>query len=115
MDRKLHILCTCEHGNNRSVHFAHILKYVIGFETMTVGLAYHSEETLDMMFKWADVIIVVEDKMLAMVPEKYRDKIKFYNIGEDKYPRPFNKELYQKAKEIMFADPITNEYPLTNE
>lgn len=104
---KKHILCVCEHGNNRSVHFAHILKYVDNFETLTAGLAYHSKETLEMLFAWSDIIVVPEQKLLTMIPEEHKSKIKFYNIGEDIYPRPFNKILYAKAKELMNADKIT--------
>jgi len=101
------ILCTCAHGNNRSVTMAHILKYVPGFETMTIGLEYHTPETKKMMFEWADKILVPEEKLLTLIPEEYKHKVKFYNIGEDKYPRPFNKELYAKAKALMEADKIT--------
>ena len=106
MDKKLHILCVCEHGNNRSVTMAHILKYVPGFETMTIGLSYHTPETQKMMFEWADRIVVPEDKLLALIPEEYKSKIKFYNIGEDVYPRPFNPVLYKRAKDLMDKDHI---------
>ena len=105
MDKK-HILCVCEHGNNRSVTMAWLLKYVENFETMTIGLNYHSDETKKMMFEWADVITVPEDKLLLMIPEEYKHKVKFYPIGEDFYPRPFNKVLLAKAKQLMEADPI---------
>lgn len=86
---------------------AHILKYVPGFETLTAGLVYHSSETLKMLFDWADVITVPEDTLLELIPEEYKAKVKFYNIGEDVYPRPFNKELYARAKALMEADKIT--------
>jgi len=105
-NNRMKILCTCEHGNNRSVTMAHILKYVPGFETMTIGLSYHSEETKKMMFEWADKILVPERKLLALIPKEYESKVKFYDIGEDIYPRPFNKILYDKAKKIMEADKI---------
>ncbi len=101
-----HILCVCEHGNNRSVTMAHILKYTDNFETLTAGLAYHTPETLKMLFDWAEVIVVPEYKLLSLVPEQYKSKIKYYNLGEDKYPRPFNMILYNKAKEIMRRDKI---------
>ncbi|MEK7180371.1 MAG: hypothetical protein AAB706_02760 [Patescibacteria group bacterium] len=103
---KKHILCICEHGNNRSVTMAFLLKYVDNFETLTAGLAYHSPETLKMLFEWADVITVPEEKLLALIPEDYKSKVKFYNIGPDVYPRPFNKKLLEKAKEVMGKDKI---------
>jgi predicted protein tyrosine phosphatase len=101
-----HILCVCEHGNSRSVTMAWLLKYVEDFETLTAGLGYHTPETLQMLFEWADVIVVPEDKLLALIPEKYKAKIKFYNIGADIYPRPHNKDLLKKAHELMDNDRI---------
>ena len=106
MDKK-HILCVCEHGNNRSVTMAWLLKYVENFETLTAGLSYHTPQTLKMLFEWADVITVPEEKLLALIPEEYKSKIKFYNIGEDIYPRPHNKVLLDKARAMMEADKIT--------
>lgn len=104
---KKHILCVCEHGNNRSVTMAWLLKYVEDFEALTAGLAYHTPETLKMLFEWADVITVPEDKLLTLIPEEYKHKVKFYNIGPDNYPRPFNKDLLNKARVLMNADKIT--------
>lgn len=101
-----HILAVCEHGNNRSVTMAYLLKYVENFETLTAGLSYHTPETLKMLFDWADVIIVPDEKLLALIPEEYKSKIKFYNIGEDIYPRPFNKVLLEKARLLMEQDKI---------
>ena len=102
-----HILCVCEHGNNRSVTMAFILKYVENFETLSAGVGYHTPETLKMLYEWADVIVVPEDKLLALIPEEYKSKIKFYNIGKDIYNRPFNQILFQKAKKMMEEDKIT--------
>lgn len=102
-----HILCLCAHGNNRSVTMAWLLKYVENFETLTAGVEYHTPETLKMLYEWADVITVPEEKLLAYIPEEYKAKIKFYNIGEDVYPRPFNRALVDKARRLMSEDNIT--------
>lgn len=96
-----HILCVCAHGNNRSVTMAHILKYVENFETLTAGLEYHTPETLKMLFEWADVIVVPDRNLLDYIPQVHKEKVKFYDIGEDVYPRPFNDQLYKKAKYLM--------------
>lgn len=100
------ILCVCDQGNNRSVTFAQILKYIPEFETLSAGLKTNKPETLEMLFEWADKIIVPQEELLALIPNQYTHKIKFYDIGPDIYPRPFNKELYNKVKEIMNLDPI---------
>lgn len=101
-----HILCVCAHGNNRSVTMAWLLKYVADFETLTAGVEYHTPETLKMLYEWADVITVPEEKLLVLIPEEYKAKVKFYNIGPDIYSRPHNKELLAKARELMEADKI---------
>lgn len=85
---------------------AFLLKYVSNFETLTAGLLYNTPETLKVLYEWADVITVPEEKLLAYIPEEYKHKIKFYNIGEDHYPRPFNSELLTKARLLMEADKI---------
>jgi hypothetical protein len=85
---------------------AFILKYVENFETLTVGLLYNSPETLKMLFEWADVITVPEEKLLKLIPDKYKSKVKFYNIGPDIYPRPFNKDLFRKINTLMEGDKI---------
>lgn len=103
---KKHILCCCEHGNNRSVTMAWILKYVDNFETLTCGLSYHTAETLKVLFEWADVITVPEKKLLDLIPEEYKNKVKFYDIGEDRFPRPHNKDLLNKARALLEVDPI---------
>jgi len=100
------ILCTCSQGENRSVTFAHILRYVKGFDVMTLGLETNTPETQEMMFHWADVIIVPEDLLLVLIPDEYRSKVKLYDIGEDVYPRPFNRELYRKVKAALDADHV---------
>jgi predicted protein tyrosine phosphatase len=101
-----HILCICAHGNNRSVTMAHALKYVKNFETLTAGVEYHTPETLKMLYEWADVITVPEDILLKYIPEEYKHKIKFYNVGPDIYPRPFNKVLDEKVRKMMNEDRI---------
>jgi hypothetical protein len=86
---------------------AFLLKYVKDFETLTAGVEYHTPETLKMLYEWADVITVPEEKLLVFIPEEYKNKIKFYDIGPDQYPRPFNKDLLSKARALMEANKIT--------
>jgi len=101
------ILTVCENGNNRSVQFAHLLRYKYQpCDTIPVGTNMHSKETLDMLYKWADIIIVVEDKLAFKIPTQYENKVKIWHVGEDHYPRPFNKELLVKAKKLIEDNPL---------
>ena len=94
------IVVVCDQGNNRSVHFAHLLKYW-KHDVIPVGLQTNSRETLDMLYKWADTIIIVEDKLAMGIPITYEEKLVIFDVGLDTYPRPFNPELYQKAKDYL--------------
>lgn len=85
---------------------AWLLKYISNFETLTAGVLYHTPETLEMLYQWADVITVPVDTILPKIPDDHQHKIKFYDIGEDVYPRPFNQELLEKAKKMIEDDPI---------
>lgn len=92
------LLTVCDQGNNRSVHFAHLLKYW-HHDVIPIGLKTTSESTLLMLFDWADYIIVTDKTQ--EIPLQYKEKVRLFDVGEDNYPRPFNPELYQKVREIL--------------
>ena len=92
------ILTVCSQGNNRSVHFAHALKYWNN-DVIAIGVDNTSIPTLEMLFGWADVIIKTEDGQF--VPPQYEDKVRLFDVGPDTYKRPFNPELHVKVKRIL--------------
>lgn len=95
------ILTICEQGNNRSVTFAHCLKYW-KHDVIPVGVKTNSKETLDMLYKWADLIILTFKSLELHIPEEHKAKIKLFDVGEkDIYPRPFNKELHIIVKGFL--------------
>ena len=100
------ILCICDQGNNRSVTFAHLLKYW-GNDTLSAGLSTTSEATLKMLCTWADRIVVTEAKQFDTLydiinPGDILDgKLVVCDVGPDTYPRPFNKDLLAKAKQQL--------------
>ena len=96
------ILCICDQGNNRSVTFAHLLKYW-GNDTLSAGMSTNSEATLVMLGEWADKIVLTEEKQLYSLGHGIFDltKVMFCDVGPDTYPRPFNKELLVKAKQQL--------------
>lgn len=97
------VLVVCDEGNNRSVTIAGQLKYW-GHDVLTVGLARNSTETLEMLVKWSDRVIIT-DYAQSDHPElrtqRARDKTQLWDIGPDVYPRPFNKGLLAKVKVLM--------------
>lgn len=100
------ILCVCEHGNNRSVNFAQRLKYKYKADTIAIGLTTTSQETLKMLYDWADYIIIPEKALRYHMPEGYDQKIKYFEVGMDRFPRPFNIELDRLVKKIIEENPL---------
>lgn len=94
------IVVVCEQGNNRSVHFAHLLKYWNN-DVLTGGLKTNSEETLKMLYEWAETIILTEKIQENKIPEKYQDKVVVFEVGPDTYHRPFNAELNLKVRKFL--------------
>lgn len=99
------ILTVCDQGINRSVQFAHLLKY-LKHDTLPVGLKTTSAETLQMLYQWADVIILTEEKQLMEIPGDYHKKVKVWDVGPDNYPRPFNPELNAIARRFIKENPL---------
>lgn len=91
------ILCVCDIGNNRSVHFASQLKFW-KHDTIAIGLDTTTQETLKMLYEWADIILLTENMQRLKMPEGYEAKIKFCDVGIDIYPRPYNAELLAKVR-----------------
>jgi galactitol-specific phosphotransferase system IIB component len=92
------ILTVCSQGNNRSVHLGHPLKYW-NHDVIPIGVDNTSVETLEMLFKWADVIITTEENQF--IPDKFTPKRVLFDVGPDTYKRPFNVELHMKVKEWL--------------
>jgi hypothetical protein len=94
------ILCCCEMGMNRSVHFASLLKNW-GNDTIAMGLATTTPETQKMLCDWADLIILTEEMQKVMMLSGYQDKVKVFNVGPDTYHRPMNENLKARVKWFM--------------
>lgn len=94
------ILVVCDQGNNRSVNFAHRLRYW-KHEVIPVGINVLSFETLSMMYKWADKIIIVHGMQWRKIPEEFKAKTVLFDVGADQYPRPFNPQLDQKVRDYL--------------
>ena len=87
------ILCICERGNSRSVALAWILKDGMNQEAIAVGLRTMGQETKDLLFRWADRIILVDKRLEFEIPEEFRHKTKVWDVGPDRYFRGFEPEL----------------------
>jgi galactitol-specific phosphotransferase system IIB component len=95
------ILVVCEEGMNRSHTIKGQIQYW-GHDVLTVGLKRNTADTLVMLMKWAELIILTEDIQYGIIEQLLVDppflencapKTQLWNIGPDNYPRPYNKEL----------------------
>jgi len=101
------ILCLCDHGNNRSIHLAHHLKYW-GHDVLAAGVDRNLPETLRMLYAWADKIIITDRPQLKKILSVYdsterscEDRVILFDVGPDIYKRPFNPELLVLVKKFL--------------
>ena len=86
------ILCLCDQGVNRSVTVAHQVKY-LGHDVLSAGTKTNSLSTLRMLSGWADHIITTEPSHSEAIPTEHLSKVQCWDVGPDRFPRPFNREL----------------------
>lgn len=99
------VLTVCSEGINRSVVLASITKYKWG-DVIAIGVNNTSPETLEMLYNWADYIIVVDKRLITQIPTKYSAKVKDWDVGEDRYPRAYNQELVEIFKRYIEQDKL---------
>lgn len=95
------ILTMCSGGNVRSVGLKYLLKYKYGHEALACGQDANSAETIDMLCKWADYIIVMTDEYKKFVPETYKSKLLCYDVGPDRFGYAFHPELMGIADKLI--------------
>lgn len=94
----MRVLVVCDYGINRSVTIASMLKFQ-KHDTIAAGIHHTSRGTLDMLTDWADRVIVVEPHLEQFIKDPA--KVRVWDVGPDKYPRPYNKELYRKVQNLI--------------
>lgn len=85
----MRILCVCDHGSSRSVHIADQLRWR-GHEAIPVGAHKTSDDTRTILTGWADLVIFTDPAQIPLFPGAAQSKL--WPI-EDRYPRPYNREL----------------------
>ena len=91
------IITVCSAGLCRSVSLADVLK--LHFEPCDViplGVA-RNFGVKEILFDWADHIIVMHDRIVKHIPEQYASKIMLCDVGPDTYGNSKNPELIGKV------------------
>ena len=92
MKRAKRILTVCEGGNVRSVGLAYALKSH-GVDAIAASWRFNTKHTLNMLYRWADYIVVLQDEMKQHIPKMYQKKLRVMDVGPDRYGSAFHPEL----------------------
>lgn len=97
------ILAMCEGGNNRSGGLAYILKTCYHVEAMQIGWHFNSVETIHMMSRWADYIVVMQPWApdITNIPEDCWHKMRCIDVGPDIFHSNTNLELLHRLSQIV--------------
>lgn len=87
------VLCVCQEGNSRSVVLASILKNELAYDALAMGIRKTSEPTKEMLYEWADMIVLVDKTFVPEIPTKYLNKLAVWDVGQDRYFQGFSQDL----------------------
>jgi predicted protein tyrosine phosphatase len=101
----MRILCVCSQGNKRSVFTRQALNHL--HDVLSIGVDTNDQDTIDMLAKWADIILLAEPEMQISIPIGYQPKIDHkFTIGPDIYPVSIKGKLMKivnrKLKELGY-------------
>ena len=89
------VLCLCQKGNSRSVVLAYFIRKQFGHETLAAGMVTASRATREMLYEWADRIILVVPRYANRIPDQFRDKLRVIDAGRDPW-REHDKGLLER-------------------
>jgi len=88
------IVTMCRQGLVRSVALADVLKlHFEPVDVVPVGYFGNSQQLKDMLFEWADHIIVMEQKYTKHVHPRWASKVLVCEVGPDTYGHSHNPKL----------------------
>ena len=79
------MLCLCQKGNSRSVVLAWLLRKRFKHEVLAAGMVNTSRATRDMLYRWAERIILVVPRYQHWIPDEYHPKLRVIDAGEDPF------------------------------
>jgi hypothetical protein len=101
------VLCLCQKGNSRSVVLAYMLRKLLKCEAIPVGMVTTSRSTREMLYQWADRIILVVPRYAHWIPEEYRGKLRVIDAGGDPF-KSHDKALLKRYEAQLPAMDLRN-------
>lgn len=101
--RKRRFLCICQGGNVRSVALAFLLKYMGEQDAIAASAEKNTEDTLTMLWDWADYVIVLAENVLPFLPKAVTTGRKFVmvDVGPDRWGTALHPELLGLLKPVV--------------
>lgn len=94
-------LTVCQGGNVRSVGLAFVLKYKHNQDAIAASWEKNSPETKEMLYNWADYIVVMQSKFKEHIPEQFHDKLRVVDVGEDRFGYAFHPDLQAFCTKVV--------------
>lgn len=91
------ILVLCQGGNSRSVAISMMLKYKFDVDAMSASIERNTDSTLEMLFDWADLIIITQEKFRENIRKPWMGNVVIMDIGHDRWANPMSIELLDIA------------------
>jgi predicted protein tyrosine phosphatase len=92
------ILTCCKNGLVRSVGLADVLKlHFEPIDVIPIGLNSNSLITKEMLFNWADYIVIMEQRYIERVPPQWHIKVLVCEVGQDHYGNSHHPQLIDKC------------------
>lgn len=103
------VLTLCRGGHVRSVALKYKLHYQCEerHDVLACGYESNSQETREMLYEWADYIVVMQSHFAQFVPKKFHNKANgerklfCYDVGEDRFMNPFHPELQKMLDDML--------------
>lgn len=100
LNEQTKILCCCSGGKVRSIGAKFVLEDVYGFKNiLTAGLDKTHPETLNMLFDWAEVILIVGETDL--MNKISNPKAIHLDVGVDRFGCYNNADLYKLLRQMI--------------
>lgn len=97
------VLCVCAAGMVRSQALVFVLKanYAqYGVDALACGVGGNGSDTLQMLYEWAQVIIVLDGTLVPLILEPYRGKVLVFDVGPDRWHDPGSSDLHNILREL---------------
>lgn len=90
------IVTVCEQGLNRAVTAKWLLQFR-NHEVIAAGLKRLSSDTLQMLFDWADLIVLLDGRYVDDIPP---EKLLVWDVGPDRFEHHYNPELVAMLRQF---------------